>query len=299
MRIILSGSSGLIGSALVSSLQSAGNDVIRFVRRASSDPATEIEWDPARGRIDMSSLNGADAIIHLSGENVAAGRWTSARKVAIRESRVQTTSFLASVISQMEQPPKTWLCASAIGYYGDTQDRVVTEIDQPGNGFLADVCRAWENATRPAADAGIRVVNLRFGVVLSDRGGALEKMLMPIRLGVGGALGDGRQYVSWVALEDAIGGILHVLNSRDVSGPVNITSPNPVTNMELTKTLGRVLSRPTALAAPAFALRLALGEMADEMLLTGARALPERLLQSGYRFAWPDLEPALRHLLKQ
>lgn len=297
MRVVLSGASGLIGAALVSALEGAGHEVVRLVRRASAHGGREIPWDPASGVLDAPALRGSDAAIHLSGENVAGGRWTAARKKAIRESRVQSTALLARTMARMEPPPGVWLCASAIGYYGDRGDRVVTESDAGGTGFLAEVCREWEAATGPASEAGIRVANLRFGVVLSAKGGALPAMLAPIRMGVGGPLGTGRQYVSWIAIDDAVKGIVHLLETPGVSGPVNLTSPNPVTNLELTKTLGRVLSRPAILRAPAFALRLALGEMAGEMLLAGARVRPERLLQSGYRFAWPDLEPFLRREL--
>jgi hypothetical protein len=247
--------------------------------------------------LDAAALRGADAVIHLSGESVASGRWTAARKASILESRIASTTLLARTIAGMEDLPKTWLCASAIGIYGDCGERVVDETGASGKGFLADVCRKWEEAARPAAEAGCRVVNLRFGVVLSEHGGALKAMLGPMRLGLGGAIGNGRQYMSWIALDDAVGAIMHVLESAAVSGPVNLVSPNPATNAELTKALGRVLSRPTLFAVPAFAIRLALGEMADEMLLASTRVRPARLIESGYRFAWPELEPMLRHAL--
>ncbi len=299
MRIVLSGASGLIGAALVSSLAAAGHEAVRLVRRSPSNAASEIEWNPATGMLDAAALRGADAVIHLSGESVASGRWTAARKASILESRIASTSLLARTIAGMEDPPKTWLCASAIGIYGDCGERVVDETGTPGKGFLADVCRKWEEAARPAAEAGCRVVNLRFGVVLSEKGGALKAMVAPIRLGLGGAIGNGRQYMSWIALDDAVGAILHVLDDARIAGPVNLVSPNPATNAELTKALGRVLSRPTLFAVPAFAIRLALGEMADEMLLASTRVRPGRLIESGYRFAWPELEPMLRHALRR
>jgi len=297
MKIVISGASGLIGAALIPSLESAGHKVVRLVRRASTDAASEIEWNPATGKLDLSALRDADAVIHLSGESIASGRWTAARKATILESRIASTSLLARVISSMEHPPKTWLCASATGYYGNCGDAIVDESSAPGKGFLTEVCRKWEEATRPAADTGCRVVTLRFRVVLSENGGALKTMLCPMRLGLGGAIGNGRQYMSWIGLQDAVGAILHALEHTELSGPVNLVSPNPVTNAVFTKTLGRVLSRPTFMTAPAFAVRLALGEMADELLLASIRVRPAQLLNSGYRFAWPDLEPMLRHEL--
>jgi hypothetical protein len=249
------------------------------------------------GRLDAGALDGADALIHLSGENVASGRWSAAKKRAIYDSRIVSTQLLAKTIAALKPPPRTWLCASATGFYGSRDDEVLTEDSPSGAGFLAQVCIDWEKATRPAADGGIRVVNLRFGVVLSPKGGALAAMLMPIKLGVGGVIGDGRQYMSWIELDDAVSAIEHILRTDTLRGPVNVVSPGPVTNRELTKTLGRLVRRLTVLPLPSFAARLALSEMADEMLLASTRARPARLLENGYRFRYPDIESALRSLL--
>jgi uncharacterized protein (TIGR01777 family) len=296
MHVVVSGSRGLVGSALVPFLTTGGHRVTRLVRGMAAGP-DETAWDPARGLVDASRLDGVDAVVHLAGENIAAGRWTPARKAEIRRSRVDGTRNLCEVLARLPRPPKVLASASAIGFYGDRGAETLTEESAPGTGFLTDVCREWEAATEPASRAGIRVVNLRFGMVLSPRGGALQKLLLPFRLGMGGRLGDGRQFTSWIALDDAIGAIHHALCEESVRGPVNAVAPEPVSNAEFTRTLARVLRRPTLLPVPAFAARLAFGEMADALLLAGARALPARLQASGYRFRFPDLESALRHLL--
>jgi hypothetical protein len=265
--------------------------------RGKTQSANEIEWDPAAGTIDRAALAGIDAVVHLAGENIAAHRWTEKQKEKIRASRVDGTRLLAETLVAMNPRPRVWVCASAIGFYGDRGDEQLDEASRPGEGFLPDVCEQWEGATRPAADAGIRVVNVRSGVVLSPAGGALKMMLPPFRLGVGGRLGSGRQYMSWIGLDDAIGAIQYALLTDSLHGPVNLVSPQPVTNYEFTKTLGRVLGRPTIFPVPAPLARLAFGEMADALLLASARVHPAKLLTSGYKFRHGELESALRHLL--
>ncbi|HVR73880.1 MAG TPA: TIGR01777 family oxidoreductase [Planctomycetota bacterium] len=295
MNILVTGSSGLVGSALVPYLTAGGHRVTRLVR--SRPKEGEASWDPDSGQIDAAVLEGLDAVVHLAGENVASGRWTRAKKERIRQSRVLGTGVLVEALARTARPPRAFLSASAVGYYGDRGEEVLREESPPGNGFLASVCREWEAAAQGAAANGARVVCLRFGVILSSRGGALKKMLLPFQLGVGGVLGSGKQYLSWVAIDDILGVIHHILGREDLSGPVNVVAPAPITNFEFTKTLGRVLSRPTFLPLPAFAARLAFGEVADEMLLASARAEPARLAASGHAFAFPGLEGALRHVL--
>jgi hypothetical protein len=296
MHVVVSGSRGLVGSALVPFLTTGGHRVTRLVRGEPAGP-DETAWDPARGLVDASRLDGVDAVVHLAGENIAAGRWTPARKAEIRRSRVDGTRALCEALARLPNPPRVLVSASAVGYYGDRGAEVLTEESGPGNGFLTEVCREWEAATAPASRAGIRVVTLRFGMVLSPCGGALRKLLLPFRLGVGGRLGDGRQFTSWIALDDAVGAIHHALCEESVRGPVNAVAPGPVSNAEFTRALARLLRRPALLPVPAFAARLAFGEMADALLLAGARVLPARLQASGYRFRFPELEGALRHLL--
>ncbi|GAB4236388.1 MAG: TIGR01777 family oxidoreductase [Deltaproteobacteria bacterium] len=298
MRVAITGSTGLVGSGVVSVLSAAGHEVVRLVRRAPALGENAVRWDPATGEIDAAGLDRLDAVVHLAGENVGSGRWTAARKTAIRDSRVNGTRLLCDALASLSAPPKTLVCASAIGYYGDRGEELLTEESPPGSGFLADVCREWEAASEAAAGKGIRVVALRIGVVLSPNGGALSRMLPLFRAGLGGVIGGGRQYVSWVAFDDLPRIILHALGCGDLSGPVNAVAPHPVTNRELTEALGTALSRPTPLPVPAFALRLAVGrEMADALLLASARVVPRRLEETGYRFRFPELEGALRHLL--
>jgi uncharacterized protein len=300
MKFLVTGSSGLIGSALVSLLTSGGHSVTRLLRSQSSPRSagtSEIVWDPSGTSFPSSSLEGFDAVVHLAGESIAEGRWTDAKKARIRESRTKPTRALCEALGRLSRPPKVLVCASAIGYYGNRGEEILREGSAPGSGYLPDVCLEWEGATAPAVQKGIRVVNLRFGVVLSPAGGALAKMLPPFRMGVGGKVGDGKQYMSWIALDDAIGAIHHAVMNDGLSGGVNAVSPNPVTNLEFTKTLGRVLSRPTFFPVPAAAARIAFGEMADALLLASARVIPARLLETGYQFRYPELEGALRHLL--
>jgi uncharacterized protein (TIGR01777 family) len=296
MKIAITGSTGLIGKALGPFLTTGGHAVTRLVRKQGRLAADEVRWDPAAGRVDAAALEGVDAVVHLAGESVAA-RWTPAKKAAIRDSRVEGTRLLATTLAGLSRRPKTLIAASAIGYYGNRGSTALEEDAASGGGFLAEVCREWEAAADAAREAGIRVVHMRIGVVLSPAGGVLASLLTPFRLGIGGIAGDGRQYMSWIALDDAVGAIHHALMTEDLSGPVNTVAPNPVTNLEFTKTLGAVLSRPTVLPLPAFAARLAFGEMGEELLLSSTRVLPARLVASGYPFRFPHLEEALRHLL--
>jgi hypothetical protein len=296
MRISVTGSSGLIGSALVPALAAEGHEVTRIGRSAAA--SGEARWDPERGHVDGAAVDGVDTVVHLAGESIAGGRWTATRKERIRESRRRGTRVLAEAVARAERPPAAFVCASAMGFYGDRGDEPLTEESPPGRGFLADVTREWEEAGAPARERGVRVVHLRLGMVLSPAGGALAQMLLPFRLGAGGVLGSGRQWWSWVTLDDVLGAIRHALLTPGLSGPVNVAAPNPATNAAFTKALGRALSRPTLAPAPAFALRLVLGEMADALLLSSARLVPERLLRTGYTFRHPELEGALRHLLR-
>lgn len=294
---MVSGATGLVGTALVESLRAKNHDVVRLVRKRQETDEPQIVWDPAGRSIDLESLEGFDAVVHLSGENVGAGRWTEAKKQRIRDSRIHSTTFLCETIAGLNRPPSVLLCASAIGYYGDRGEEVLTEESPPGEGFLAEVCREWEAATGPAKQHGIRVVNLRLGVVLAANGGALAKMLTPFKLGLGGVVGGGRQYMSWVTLEDVTAAIFHLLNDSALSGPVNLTSPNAVTNRAFAKALAKALHRPALFPMPAFAARLAFGEMADALLLASTNAKPKRLLDTGFTFKYGDVDGALAHLL--
>jgi uncharacterized protein (TIGR01777 family) len=297
MKVLVTGSTGLVGSTLVPLLTTSGHQVVRLARGKKTDNPNTIYWDPESGQLDPQSLEGFDAIIHLAGENIATRRWTAAQKVKIRDSRVVATSLLTKTMASLNKKPKTFLCASAIGYYGNRGDEVCNEKSAPGDDFLAHVCHDWERATEPASEAGIRVVNMRIGVVMTPAGGALSKMLLPFKLGVGGILGSGKQYMSCIAIDDVAGGIQHCLTHEELYGPVNLVAPDAVTNREFTKTLGRILNRPTIFPAPAFVLKLAVGEMADALLLSSTRVVPDQLLQSGYQFRCPTLESSLRHVL--
>lgn len=295
MRIAVTGSTGLVGSALVPFLTTGGHEVVRIVRKRTSEE--DSSWTPEAGLIDTERLEGLDAVVHLAGENIAARRWNVAQKARIRDSRIQGTTLLSETLARLRQPPRVLICASAIGFYGDRGDEELIETSASGNGFLPEVCREWEAATAAAENAGIRVVHMRFGIILSPKGGALAQMLTPFRLGVGGRLGNGRQWMSWIALDDAIGAIYHALATQTLRGPVNTVAPKPATNVDFTKTLGRVLHRPTIFPIPAFVARLAFGELANDLLLASTRVVPRALLDSGYEFIFPDLEQALRHLL--
>lgn len=295
MKVLISGVTGLIGKAVKSLLIAEGHQVVGLTRRRPPGEGM-ISWDPAAGALDAAELAGFDAVVHLAGENIGS-RWTAARKEQIRRSRVDGTRLLCERLASLDLPPQVLVCASAIGYYGDRGDEILTEESPPGDGFLAEVCQEWEAATAPARERSIRVVNLRIGVVLSPEGGALPKMLTPFKLGLGGRVGSGRQYWSWIARDDVAGAIRHALLAENLSGPVNATAPNPVTNAEFTKALGRVLGRPTVFPLPAAAARLMLGEAADELLLGSARILPKRLQESNFRFRHPELDEALRSML--
>jgi uncharacterized protein (TIGR01777 family) len=297
LRVAIAGASGLVGTALTAHLADRGEQVIRLVRHPPHPGANEVYWSPAEGEIDRSALAGVDAVVHLGGENIASGRWTAARKAAIRDSRVVSTRLLSEALARLEPPPQTFVCASATGYYGDRGDAPLTEDSGPGTGFLAEVCQAWEAATAAARQAGLRVVNLRTGMVLSAKGGALAKMLRPFRMGLGGVIGGGRQYVSWIGLDDLVRAIEFLLRAGGVSGPVNTVAPQPVTNREFTRTLGWVLRRPTLLPLPRFMVRALFGEMGQTLLLEGSRVLPAKLARAGFSFLHPRLEEALRAAL--
>jgi hypothetical protein len=300
MKIIVTGATGLVGTALVRSLLSKGHAVTRLVRGDSqafrAPGSSAAHWDPEKGTVEAGALEGHDAAVHLAGESVAGGRWSEEKKRRILESRVKGTQLLAETLAGLKAKPRVLVSASATGFYGDRGAEILREESASGDDFLAGVCREWEKATLAASQAGIRVVHMRIGIVLAGEGGALQKMLPPFRMGVGGRLGDGRQYMSWIALDDLVGAVEHALADETLRGPVNAVAPRPVTNEEFTKTLGGVLGRPTILPVPAFALRLAVGEMAD-VLLGGQRVEPARLKESGYQFKHPELEGALRAAL--
>jgi hypothetical protein len=297
MRVAVTGSHGLIGTALVARLSSEGHTPVRLVRGAASGP-DEVSWDPAAGRLDPADLEGIDAVVHLAGAGLADRRWTEARKRELIESRTESTHLLSHTIARLDRRPAVLLSGSAVGYYGDRGREELTEAGGPGTGFLADLCWRWEMATEAAEEALIRVVHLRTGIVMAKGGGALAKQLPLFRLGLGGRLGSGRQYMSWISIDDHVGAMLFLLTGTDLRGAANLTAPEPVTNAQLTATLARVLHRPAVLPVPPFALRIALGrELADEALLAGQRVVPAALQRAGYRFAHPDLESALRAVL--
>jgi uncharacterized protein len=299
LHLAVTGATGLIGQSLVAFLQTGGHRVSRLTR---GEPGPgEIRWDPARGQLQPDDLVDVDVVVHLAGEPIASRRWTQAQKQRIRDSRVAGTTLVARTLAALgpraDGSPRALVCASAIGYYGDRGEELLTEDSPPGDGFLAGVVRDWEAAADPAREGGVRVANVRIGIVQTPAGGALARLLPLFRAGVGGRFGSGRQWTSWVALDDVIGLLHHAAVTPGVEGPLNATAPQPLTNAEYTGVLARVLRRPALVPIPAFGPRLLLGEMADELLFTSARVLPERTLASGYRFAYPDLEAALRHLL--
>ncbi len=294
MKVAISGASGLIGGALIRALQESGHDCGRLIRRAPRNPG-ELEWHPGRGLAEPTAVEGFDALVHLAGESVAGGRWTAERRRRIRSSRIPATLRLVESLSTIERPPRVFVCASAVGYYGDRGDELLDEDSSAGSGFLASVCRDWEAAAATAATLCERVVILRFGVVLSASGGALPRMLTPFRLGVGGRLGSGRQYFPWIHLEDAVAAILHLLARGE--GPLNLTAPETVTNADLTRSLASTLRRPALFPVPRSALLVAFGAMARETLLASARVVPARLLSDGFAYRYPTLGSALRHEL--
>jgi uncharacterized protein (TIGR01777 family) len=297
MKVLVSGSTGLIGSALVPFLRDGGDEVTRLVRSAPAPGESQIQWDPAAGELDVPALEGFDAVVHLSGESLAEPRWNAAKKARIRSSRVDSTRLLSETLAKLAKRPSVLACASAIGFYGDRGDEKLDEDSPSGSGFLAGVCRAWEGATEAAADAGIRVVRMRTGVVLSMTGGVLAEVVPMVRRGLGGKLGSGRQFVSWITREDCTAAIRHLLVTQSVQGPVNVVSPHPVTNSEFTRCVGRLLRRPTLISVPKWTLRARLGEMADELVLSSVRAYPRKLLDAGFRFQYPRVDEALRRVI--
>lgn len=295
MNILITGSSGLIGTHLMDVLTSNGHKVLRMLRSHPDDQA--FYWDPSAGIIRLDDSIDIDAVINLAGPSIADGRWSDKRKKLILDSRVDGTRLLSETLAEMRNKPKVFISGSAIGYYGDTGDQVVDEDSDPGSGFLADVAQHWEEATRTASEAGIRTVNIRTGVVLSPEGGMLDKLLLPFKMGLGGIIGSGQQYLSWVSLSEIVNMIHFILENESIAGPVNLVSKQPVTNYTFTKTLGSVLKRPTLIPLPAYAVKLAFGEMGEELLLSGARVLPNRLIEEGYKFKDVDLKATLASFL--
>ena len=305
MRILVSGSTGFVGSALVETLEGQGHTIGRLVRpgttqrSAAGAQAQTVAWDPVAGRFDASQAEGADALVHLAGASIAGGRWNAARKELLRTSRIDATRHLIGALAKLQRPPRVIVAASAIGYYGNRGDETLTEGSAPGKDFLAEACRDWEAETARAAEFGARVVNLRFGIVLAAHGGALPRMALPFKLGAGGRLGDGRQWMSWLTLQETVRIIQFALATSGLAGPVNTVAPNPVRNSEFTGVLAKTLHRPALFPAPAFALRLALGEMADALLLISQKVLPSKLADSGYRFLQPSLAGALAEVFQK
>jgi uncharacterized protein len=294
-RVLVSGASGLIGTALLASLEAQGTQIVCLVRGAAQN-AAQVSWDPL-APLPTAAVSGFDAVVHLAGESIV-GRWTNEKKSAIRESRVQGTRHLAAALAQTEVKPRVLVCASAIGFYGNRGDEILGETSPIGRGFLPEVCSEWEDANRTAAEAGVRVVNIRIGLVLSAKGGALAKMLTPFKLGLGGRIGSGRQWWSWIHVDDIVGAIHHAIHTESMSGAVNLVATNPVRNAEFTKVLASVLRRPAFFPVPEFALRLAFGQMAaEELLLSSQQVEPGKLLASGYAFRFRELRAALENLV--
>lgn len=292
MRVAISGASGLVGRALRQRLEAEGHTVLPLVRRTPK--AGEVHWSVAKGEIDASALEGVDAVVHLAGEAIAGGRWSDERKRRIRDSRVLGTRLLAGALAGLSQKPRVMISASAVGYYGNGGDRILTEESPSGDNFLAEVCRQWEAETTVARDAGIRVVNFRVGIVLAPDGGALKTMIPPFKMGMGGPLGNGRQWMSWIALGDIVSAMMHCVSHTELSGPVLAVSPEPVTQGAFARSLGRALSRPAFMPAPGFAIRLTMGEMGQQLLLEGQRCVPTRLQESGFTWRYTDLDEAMR-----
>lgn len=297
MKVLISGGSGLVGSALTNSLRADGHVVSLFIRPGGKAAPGDVLWNPSRATVDVPALEGLDAIVHLSGASIADGRWTDKRKAILRSSRVDSTRVLVDSLERLKQPPRVFVCASAIGYYGDRGDELLTEASGYGNDFLAILCRTWESEAARAAANGVRTVITRFGVILATQGGALQRMLTPFKLGAGGRLGSGKQWMSWIALEDVVKVLRTAIDNEKVSGALNVVSPNPVQNAEFTRILAGALHRPAIFPAPAFALRLALGQMADALLLSSQRVQPEKLAKAGYQFRHETLRPALQAIL--
>jgi uncharacterized protein len=305
MRILVSGSTGFLGTALVETLEGQGHSIARLVRPGTSQKSTPgaraqaVQWDPVAGQFDAAGAEGADALIHLAGASIAGGRWNASRKELLRTSRIDATRHLIGALAKLQQPPRVIVAASAIGYYGNRGDETLTEASAPGKDFLAGACREWEAEAARGAEFGARVVNLRFGIILAAHGGALPRMAMPFKLGAGGRLGDGRQWMSWLTLRETISIIQFALATSGLTGPVNAVAPNPVRNSEFTSALAKTLHRPALFPAPAFALRLAVGEMADALLLVSQRVMPSKLLDSGYPFLHPSLVGALAEVFRK
>lgn len=297
LHILMSGASGVVGSSLIPFFTTGGHRVTRLVRKKPLQNENERFWDPQKGILDIGDADNFDVVIHLSGESIGQGRWSPNKKKKIIDSRNMTTSLIANSIAKLKKPPQAFLCASAIGYYGDRGDEVMTEENECGADFISNVCSQWENAAIPAQKKGIRVVFLRIGVVLSPVGGALQRLLPSFNIGLGGKVGSGRQYMSWISMDDLIGTVYHAINDDNLSGPVNIVAPAPVSNLELVRTLGKVISRPAIFTIPAWLIKLVFGEMGQEILLASTRVKPEKITAAGYQFRHPELEGALRHLL--
>ncbi|HXQ27279.1 MAG TPA: TIGR01777 family oxidoreductase [Candidatus Acidoferrales bacterium] len=298
MKILISGGSGLVGKAVTTALCDDGHAVARLVRPGGAASAGDIRWDPMSASADLSAIEGTDVVINLSGAGIGNGRWTPVRKATLRSSRVDTTRVLVEALARLRRKPRVFVSASATGYYGDRGDEILTEASGPGTDFLALLARDWEAEAMRAGSMGIRTVVLRFGVILTAKGGALSQMLMPFRLGVGGRFGSGNQWMSWIALEDAVEIVRSAVLNERFAGPLNVVAPNPVRNSEFTRIVAAALHRPAIFPAPAFALRIVLGEMADALLLASQRAVPERLLATGYTFRFADFAAALRAILK-
>jgi uncharacterized protein (TIGR01777 family) len=297
MKILVSGASGLVGTAFTAAARREGHTVARLVRPGGSAGAGDVRWNPMAASIDAAAMEGADAVVHLSGSNIADGRWTRARKAILRGSRIATTRVLVDALAQLQQKPKVLLSASAIGYYGDRGEEILTESSGPGTDFLSVLTRDWEAEAVRAESSGIRTVLLRFGLILFSRGGALPKMLLPFRLGLGGRFGSGKQWISWITLEDTVEIMRAAIANEKFAGPVNVVAPNPLRNAEFTRIVAKTLHRPALFPVPAFALRIVLGEMADALLLTSERVRPERLLSVGHPFRFDDFSAALRDIL--
>ena len=299
MKVLITGARGLIGRSLSRALEDRGDEPIP-VTRSTSATGTAVRWDPQRGTLDPQDFSGYDAVVHLAGEGIGDKRWTETHKARVLDSRVRGTTLLTDTLAEVDEPPAVLISASAVGFYGHRLDEKLTEESEGGDDFLSDVCRQWEEATLPASDAGIRVARIRTGLAMTPQGGIFPRILLPFRLGVGGRLGPGTQWWPWITMRDEIGAILHLLDHDDLSGPVNLSAPNPVTNAVFTRTLARVLRRPGVFRVPGAALKLVLGrEMAEELLLVSQRVLPRKLLDTGFTFQDPDLEPALRTMLNR
>ncbi len=297
MRVALTGASGMVGSALAKKLRAEGDEVVTYVRHGAANGKDKFLWDPDAGTIDAAGLSGCSAVVNLAGENIAAKRWSEEQKQKIRNSRVKGTTLLSTAIAGLTDKPEVLVSASAIGFYGDRGDEKLTEKSSAGNGFLAEVCREWEKSTRAAADSGVRVVHARLGVVLSKDGGALQKMLPIFQMGGGGIIGSGKQYMSWITLDDVVNALIFAVKNKSVSGAVNLVAPNSVRNSEFTDALGHVLHRPAILPLPAFAAKMIMGEMADELLLSSTRVEPVALSGNKFGFEYPNLQGALLHTL--